>query len=103
MPRHELDTLSEVMQQLKEEGYKELNFNGSAMTTGDKTFRAHELTIEDEYRFEGHTYPDDQSILYAVKASDGTKGIIINSYGPDANLEIHEFMQQANDNTNSAN
>ena len=90
------DPLTEKLAELEQQGY-EADFkleNGKLkVTNGDQSFSADELTIKEDYRFEGESNPDDLSILYAIETQDGTKGTVVHAYGPDANDEISEFMK----------
>ncbi len=98
MKNHHLTSLSQVIKDLKQQGYKaDFMFrNGKLedMETGN-CFKADQLTILEEYRFEGETNPDDMSILYTIKTSDGMKGTISTPYGSNANVELDEFLKEA--------
>ncbi len=98
MTNHHLSPLSKVMDDLKKQGYaSEFIFREGKlqdMGTG-KTYDAAQLTVENEFRFEGRTNPDDMSILYAIKATDGTRGTISTPYGANANIEFDEFLNEA--------
>jgi hypothetical protein len=37
--------------------------------------------VDEFYRFEGMTNPDDSSILFAISSSDGLKGTLGDAYG----------------------
>jgi hypothetical protein len=49
------------------------------------TFRPEEMTIRGYRRFEGVSDPDDMSIVYAVEATDGTRGTLVDAFGVYAN------------------
>ena len=49
------------------------------------------------FRFEGDSDPADNSILYVVETNDGTKGTLIDAYGPYADPKVSKFMQQVDD------
>ena len=59
----------------------------SAVNSG-RTFRAEDLTIVDRYRFEGVSDPDDSSIVYAIESDDGTRWIIADAFGVNANRRL---------------
>lgn len=40
-----------------------------------------EFLIDDFFRFEDFSNPDDSSILYAISSTSGLKGILVNAYG----------------------
>lgn len=54
-----------------------------------------EFTIDDAFRFEGDSDPENQSILYAISSAHGAKGLLINSYGiyadPLSDAMIHKL------------
>jgi len=98
MKDHHLKSLSQVIKDLKRQGYKAdfMYRDGKLedMESG-KSYPAEQLTILDEFRFEGQTNPDDMSILYAIKTSSGTKGTISTPYGSNANVDLDQFLEGA--------
>jgi hypothetical protein len=44
--------------------------------------------INDFYRFEGASDPDDMSVIYAVETADGTRGTLIDAFGTYADPAI---------------
>ena len=66
------DPLTEKLAELEKEGYEadfKLQDGKLALVDGDKSFSANELTIKEDFRFEGESNPDDLSILYAPGGS----------------------------------
>lgn len=57
-----------------------------------KTFRPDDVTIRDYRRFEGVSDPDDMSIVYALEADDGTRGILIDAFGVYADPALGAFL-----------
>ncbi|MBS1586775.1 MAG: hemerythrin domain-containing protein [Bacteroidetes bacterium] len=61
-----------------------------------------DFQIDEIYRFEGQTDPDDEVILYAISSEKyQTKGIIVNAYGiynDEANSKIVEKLQKSDNN-----
>ena len=57
-----------------------------------KTFGAHELIIRDFQRFEGVSDPDDMAIVYAIETTDGTRGTLVDAFGPYANPTLGAFL-----------
>ena len=45
-------------------------------------------------RFEGMNNPDDSSILFAISASDGSKGVLVDAYGAYAANVSPEMMDR---------
>jgi hypothetical protein len=37
--------------------------------------------------------PDDASIVYAIEARDGTKGVLVDAFGLYASPEVGEFLE----------
>lgn len=52
-----------------------------------------EVKIDNFYRFEGASDPDDNSILYCIETHDGVKGTLIDSYGANNDDLISEFIK----------
>jgi len=81
------DTVSEAINGLKERGYT-IDFNIIA----DKLVGNHEpvslapeeFEITEVYRFEGNTDPADEAVVYAIESKHRLKGVLVNSYGPNA-------------------
>lgn len=76
------DTLSQVINQLRQQGYTDdLNRHDANPLWLDP----YAYAIDNVYRFEGPTNPDDQSILYALSSVKyRVKGVLINGYGLSA-------------------
>ncbi|MCV9385697.1 phosphoribosylpyrophosphate synthetase [Reichenbachiella ulvae] len=84
MKTQTFDTLSEAMNALTKEGFKE-NFipkeNSIHAVFSDKHYQPQELKITRNFRFEGMTNPGDSTELFAIEAKDGTKGTMSMNYG----------------------
>ena len=100
MPIHQdnpYDTLSVAIDKLRGEGY-EHDFNQAEHHLEckklSKNFRPENFTIEHVYRFEGMSNPDDNSVLYAIEASDGTKGLLVDAYGAYADALSPEMIEK---------
>lgn len=79
----ELNTLSETMNKLKEEGFTE-EFeikDGSFTNRNSEKFNPEDLTIIKVHRFEGVSNPDDMSVLYVIKSKSGQKGVFVDAFG----------------------
>jgi hypothetical protein len=46
-----------------------------------RTYAPEELAVEEVFRFEGMSDPDDEAILFALRAPDGVKGTYTVAYG----------------------
>jgi hypothetical protein len=47
----------------------------------DIRFNPEEFNVDETYRFEGDSNPDDNAVLYAISSSTGVKGTLVDSYG----------------------
>jgi len=88
------DPLTEKLKKLQKDGFThQFDLKDGALQANDHKYSADQLEIVKEYRFEGESNPGDMSILYAVKANDGTQGTVIDAYGTYADNELGEFMK----------
>lgn len=92
-----LRSLTTVMQKLQAKGYQS-NFgienNQLVDYDSKKTYDVSDLQLDYEFRSEGETDPDDESILFAIQANDGNKGIIVASYSEGNDSSTIEFVNQ---------
>ncbi|MFT3701082.1 MAG: hypothetical protein QM802_01865 [Agriterribacter sp.] len=68
----------------------------------EEKYRPDQINVVDFYRFEGASDPADNSILYAIETLDGTKGTLVDAYGPYADDNVEIFMQEV-DNIHKKN
>lgn len=83
---HQYNSLSEAMNALSKQGYTESFKAEQEEIRGlysKKDYLPSELKIKRTYRFEGMTNPGDQSELFALEATDGTKGTLVMSYSAE--------------------
>ncbi len=96
----QMTTLSESVNEAVKKGYTE-NFNviDKGLSTEDEqsTYAPQDIAISNFYRFEGYSDPQDNSILYLIETNDGKKGILIDVYGPEANVKITNFIREVED------
>jgi len=57
-----------------------------------RIYKPDEIKILNFYRFEGESDPADNSILYAIEASDGKRGTLVDAYGPYADSKVTKFI-----------
>lgn len=96
MNQNNFDTLSQAVNFLTKNGYKEGFEAGKDKIIGNfskKEYTPEELMIVDFYRFEGTTAPQDQAIVFAINANDGTKGTLIMSYSAEHNQNVDLIKQ----------
>ena len=78
------DTLVEALNDLKKRGFTyDFNLNDDKVICHDLdlALTPDNFDIVETYRFEGETNPSDESVLYAIEATDGTKGVLVNAFG----------------------
>ena len=78
-------TLSETMNDLRRQGYTEdFNLQQSCLECRNGQFQvfADDFKVDQYFRFEGESNPDDAAILYAISSDRyGLKGVLVNAYG----------------------
>lgn len=79
------NTLSETINALRSEGYTyDFNIDPKCLI-GDESktkMSPNDFEIDETFRFEGESNPDDQSILYAISSDKHkVKGVLVNGYG----------------------
>lgn len=76
--------LIDAINGLKAKGYtRDFNLESDRLvcnSTGMHLF-PEDFRIDEYHRFEGMSSTDDNSIIYAITASDGLKGTLVSAYG----------------------
>lgn len=78
------ETLTEAIDDLKSRGFTEdFNLQPHCLQCRSRDLHVHpeDFTVEEFYRFEGMTNPDDSSVLFAIKSEDGIRGTLVDAYG----------------------
>lgn len=91
------DNLVTALNDLRERGYKNnFDIKSKCVKCSDLNLELNpeDFEIEETYRFEGDSSPDDNSILYAIKSKDGVKGVVVDAYGPYADSMSPELAQK---------
>ena len=79
-----INTLSERIEQLRKEGYNtDFNLEDEKILNNSNSiiYDVDQLDIDNVYRFEGTSNPDDNCILYAISTDDDIKGVLVDGYG----------------------
>lgn len=96
MKNYNFDTLSEAVNTLTKDGFTE-DFEAEndfiKALYSKKRYQPSELKILSSYRFEGMTNPGDQSTVFAIEASDGTKGTLVMSYSAEHGQNVELIRQ----------
>lgn len=90
-------TVSQTIDALKNEGYT-LDFNLQqeciACHRIQQVLSPEDFEIDEVFRFEGESNPDDEAVVYAITSTTfGVKGTLLHAYGPYAD-EISTAMVQ---------
>lgn len=92
-----MKTILELTELFRTKGYIE-DFSikdGSIINTGDNTeYSPTDLIIEKTERYEGDSNPSDNAIIYAITAKDGTKGVLVDSYGTYSDPELAKIIAE---------
>lgn len=87
MSNYSYDTVTEAMSGLKERGYItdfELMVEKECLACHKTSLylSPEEFQIDEIYRFEGHSDPGDEMIVYGISSTiHNIKGIVVNGYG----------------------
>ena len=94
------ETLSEAINALRTQGYTEdFNLQSHCLEcrVGEIQLFPHDFEIDKLFRFFGPSDPDDESILYAISSAKyNLKGLLVNAYGPDADMLTQEMVEKLN-------
>ena len=94
------ETLSEAINALRAQGYTEdFNLQSHCLDcrVGEIQLFPHEFEIDKLFRFYGPSDPDDESILYAISSAKyNLKGLLVNAFGPDADMFTQEMVEKLN-------
>jgi hypothetical protein len=90
-----MQTVTEIIDTLKKEGYTNdfsLKDEKICCNSEGKTYEPDELIIEKTERYEGDSNPSDNAIIYAITAKDGTRGILLDSYGAYSDPKLSKII-----------
>ncbi len=93
----DLSTLVSCLNTLIKRGYTEdykVTEQGLKSIQSRKIYSPEELSEVNFYRFEGNSDPADNSILFAIETKDGSRGTLVDAFGPYADSKVASFMQQ---------
>lgn len=97
MNHHTYTSLSEATNDLKRRGYKEdFNLKPTCLECPSLNLQLHPETfvVDEFYRFEGMSNPDDNSIVYAISSANGLKGVLVDAYGIYANSLSEDMIKK---------
>jgi hypothetical protein len=91
------ESLSVAINALVAEGYTaDFNLAEEGITSPSlkSKWKAGDCDVIKYYRFEGMSNPDDNSILYVIETTDGTKGLLVDNYSADAGNVSPEMLEK---------
>ena len=90
-----MKSLSSCLEKMIADGYtddfKAIDEGLKSLRT-EKIYQPDEVAVDNYYRFEGNSDPDDMAILYVISTNDGVKGTLVDAYGTYASQEVNEFI-----------
>lgn len=90
-----MSDMSSCLEQVQEKGFTDqYQARGGYLycLNNNRIYYPEDITVENFYRFEGPSDPDEMAILYAIETSDGRRGTLIDAYGYYSCDEISTFM-----------
>jgi hypothetical protein len=100
MTTHVYKTMAEAVDALHRRGFTTefaVQKDSGEIATGGKTFKSDEISIVEHHRFEGMSDPDDSSVVYALEAPNGLKGVLVDAYGAYANWKTGALLKHTKD------
>ena len=94
---HAYDTLTEAIDALRKQGFsQDYNLKSDRLHCQPDNVELHpaDFDVVDVYRFEGMTDPGDETVLYAIEAKNGNKGMLVDAYGVYAESITPEMAQK---------
>lgn len=78
------ESLIDALADLKTRGYTlDFDIEPECLYCGELDIRVtpEEFNVDEYYRFEENSSPGDNSVLYAISAYPGIKGVLVDAYG----------------------
>ena len=91
------ETLVDAIADLRGRGYIqdfELLENGLSCIALQLLLAPEEFMVDEYYRFEGFSDPDDSSIIYAITSTEGIKGTLVDAYGTYAENLSSDMLEK---------
>jgi hypothetical protein len=99
------ESLVDALDDLKKRGYDaDFAIQTVCLYCGDLDLRLNpeEFNVDEVYRFEGDSNPDDSAVLYAISSSTGVKGTLVDSYGAYSESLSFEMAKKLKTNNQHA-
>lgn len=95
-----MNTLTSCVNKVVKDGFSD-SFNvtsrGLFSCSKDRYYTPEEVKVINFYRFEGQSDPADNAIMYVIETADGSRGTLIDAYGPYADDKVNVFMKAVED------
>jgi hypothetical protein len=93
-------TLVDAINGLKKQGYTEdfnIKENCIDCRDGEYQLSPEDFKVDNVFRFEGESDPDDQTVLYAISSEKyKLKGVLVNAYGIYSDAGANELIKKLN-------
>ena len=92
-----LTSLNDCQEEARKNGYTDefsVRPEGLYSSETQQYYQPEEVRIENFYRFEGVSDPDDNSILYIIEIYNGPKGVLVDGYFIYSDTEVSEFIKR---------
>jgi len=89
------ETVSKAIEELRKQGFTtDFNLEENAIVCNAGKFGANEFDVVDVYRYEGDSDPGDEAAVYAIKSSNGLRGILVTGYGASSENTSSEMLRK---------
>jgi hypothetical protein len=95
------ESLIDALDDLKTRGYEaDFSTEPDCLYCGDLDIRLNpeEFHVDEVYRFEEGSTPEDNAVLYAISATSGIKGTLVDAYGTYAENMSFEMAKKLQSN-----
>ena len=97
MENNRFTSESAAIEDLRKRGFTStfvVENEGIRSTTTKEFFRPEELILREFHRFEGASDPEDMSVVYAVESKSGTRGVIVDAFGPYSEPALASLIEK---------
>jgi hypothetical protein len=94
-----MDTLGDRMRQMHAAGWTEqfeVSGRGICCVACEHWATPEYVKVDEVFRFEGASDPEDQAVLFAISLPCGHRGVLPAAYGKDVAPEIAEVLKRLN-------
>jgi hypothetical protein len=78
------NTVIDAVNDLTQRGYcEDFNLKPTCLECSSLNLKLHpeDFNVDEFYRFEGMSNPDDNAIVFAISSKEGVKGVLVDAYG----------------------